>query len=159
MSDPFKFLGKAFEEARESLAYRVETVSLDFTEELAQRMKVLGIKRADLARKLEVSQPYVSKLLDGAGNFTLATLVKVAAAVGCDLKTHLATRDHDSMWVNFPHAAMVFSSAKVDGFSIKTDLQIQSEVPVVDVKSEAVASKETEYSGTVADSNELALAA
>jgi transcriptional regulator with XRE-family HTH domain len=100
MSDPFKFLGKAFEEARKSLAYRVEAVSLDYTEELVQRMEELGMKRVELARKLNVSAPYVSKLLDGAGNFTLETLVKAADAVHCDLSTHLTPRHCESMWID-----------------------------------------------------------
>lgn len=141
MSDPFKFLGKAFEEARKSLAYRVEAVSLEFTEELVQRMDELGLKRVDLARMLDVSPPYISKLLDGAGNFTLATLVKIADAVGCDLKTHLATRDCESIWVDVPHAAIVVSPSKIQG---------SSEVEPIEKSKSLFAA---------ADSNELALAA
>lgn len=100
MSDPFKALQAAFEEARKSHAYRVEAVSIEFTEELLLKMKATGLKRADLARKMGTSAPYVTKILSKTGNFTVDSLVKIADAVNCDLKMHLTPRHCESMWID-----------------------------------------------------------
>lgn len=161
MSDPFNFLGKVFEEARKSLVYQVETVSLEFTEELIQRMEELGIKRADLARKLGVSAPYVSKLLDGAGNFTLETLIKVADAVGCDLKTHLAKRDCESMWVDVPLPTEDFVVSAGKTKQQPEEVNVTTAVWEESVKGETFEADASvdEKDFKAADSNELALAA
>ncbi len=100
MNDPTAKLVAAFEKAAKSHTYRLETASLEFTEALLQRMKELGLKRAELARRLGTSAAYVSKLLNGPGNLTLESLIKIAEAVGCELRTHLVPKDCDGVWIN-----------------------------------------------------------
>lgn len=100
MSDPFKTLTGAFAKARTSLAFKVETVALEFTENLIARMKSRSVTRAELARRIGATRPYVSKILNNPGNLTFESLVKIADAVDCDLRTHLVPRDCDGMWIN-----------------------------------------------------------
>lgn len=99
MSDIFTKLRAQLAEARESHEYRKESVILDFTEELVARMEDLGLSRSDLARKLDASPAYVTKILRGNANFTLDSLVKIAHAVGCQLSTHLTPCDREVMWI------------------------------------------------------------
>lgn len=100
MSDPFAKLTKAFDKARKSHTYRVEAVSLEFTESLLERMREHGIKRAELARRLGTSAAYVSKVLNSTGNLTVDSLVKIADAVDCDLRAHLLPRECDGLWIS-----------------------------------------------------------
>ena len=81
MSDPFTKLAKAFKKARNSHAYRVEAVSLEFTEALLARMEECGSNRAELAGRLGTSPDYVSKVLNNPGDLTMHRLVKRSDAV------------------------------------------------------------------------------
>jgi transcriptional regulator with XRE-family HTH domain len=69
--------------------YWVAGLVHDFTEALARRMEEEGVSRAELARRLGTSQAYVTKVLRGNVNFTLATLVKLARAVGREVRLDL----------------------------------------------------------------------
>lgn len=57
---------------------------------IAKRIEVLtnhnDISKKDLAKKLNVSAPYVSKLLGGDANLSIKTLVKVARAFECEVQ-------------------------------------------------------------------------
>jgi len=88
MKTQFDF-NELFEGGEKSLAYKTESAVLEFTEELMARMKSQGVSRADLARKIECSPAYVTKILRGSTNFTLETMVKIADVFGCKLRTHM----------------------------------------------------------------------
>jgi transcriptional regulator with XRE-family HTH domain len=60
-----------------------------FTEALVRRMELQGLSRAQLARRLGTSQAYVTKVLRGNVNFTLATLVKLGQATGAHVRLDL----------------------------------------------------------------------
>lgn len=61
----------------------------DFTEALVRRMEEQGMSRAELARRLGTSQAYVTKVLRGNVNFTLATLVRLGQATGAEVRLDL----------------------------------------------------------------------
>lgn len=61
----------------------------DFLRALTGQMEAAGISHAELARRLGVSPAYVSKLMRGPANLSLATLSKLAQAVGCVLDVRL----------------------------------------------------------------------
>lgn len=48
------------------------------TGQIVSRMDVLGISRADLARRLGASPAFITKLLSGGNNFTIETLSALA---------------------------------------------------------------------------------
>lgn len=121
MSDPFKKLAKAFEKARDSHTYRVEAVSLEFTEALLARMEEQGVNRAELARRIDTSQAYVSKLLNQPGNLTLDSLVKISDAVGCDLRAHLLPRECEGMWISVQRKRTTRPDPKPDPETLAAD--------------------------------------
>lgn len=89
-----------FEEAEGRLAYLTEGAILDFTEELSRVLEEKGVSRGELARRLESSPAYVTKILRGKTNFTLASMVRVGQALGCELRIHLAPANSTSRWLD-----------------------------------------------------------
>lgn len=81
-----KTFGALFEEAEKHTDYAVAGLVHDFTEGLAWRMDEQGISRAELARRLGTSPAYITKILRGNINFTLETLVRLAVAVGAEVR-------------------------------------------------------------------------
>jgi hypothetical protein len=75
-----------YEEAEKSLDYHVEGAILEFTEALCRIMERDAVTRAELARRLDTSPAYVTKILRGTSNFTLESMVRVAWALGCEVK-------------------------------------------------------------------------
>ena len=48
------------------------------------RMKELGVNQTELARRMEVSRPYITKVLRQDVNFSVRTAAKLAAALKMD---------------------------------------------------------------------------
>lgn len=93
-----------FAEAQQRPEYWVEGAIIEFTEELSRVMEGKGVSRADLARLIGTSPAYVTKLLRGNANFTLATMVKLSRALGHDLRLHLAAQGTEVQWLDIPAA-------------------------------------------------------
>jgi len=96
----------ALKAARETHEYRAEGASIEFTNAMVTRMREARVSRSDLARNIGATPAYVSKLLRGATNFTLDTMVKIAHAVDCEFRCHLQPSGAKSQWVD------VYSSPK-----------------------------------------------
>lgn len=84
-----KSFSALFEAAERHEEYWTERAIAEFTEDLARWMETKGISQADLAAAIGVSQPYISKVLKGNVNFTLATMTKLATALGTVVRIHL----------------------------------------------------------------------
>ena len=54
-----------------------------------QQMKCRRIKKRDLAFRMKVSPPYITKLLRGKENLTIETCVKLAYALNMNFQVHL----------------------------------------------------------------------
>ncbi len=59
---------------------------LDFYHLILTEMEIKKIKRADIARKLDISAAAVSKLLNKTPNISLKKMVELADSVGLDLE-------------------------------------------------------------------------
>src|SRR4051812_25358411 len=70
--------------------YWTERTSLRFTEELTRWMEQQGLSRKDLAEKIGSSQAYITKILKGNVNFTLASMVKLTRALGAELRIEIS---------------------------------------------------------------------
>ena len=66
-----------------------ERAVLRATEEICLAMEREKISRAELARRLGTSPAYVTKVLRGKANFTLATLARIAYALEGEFKFRL----------------------------------------------------------------------
>lgn len=79
-------------DAEKSEDFQVEKLILHFTEEVVATMKERNLSQADLARKLDKSPAYVSKMLAGETNFTLRSLVRIARALDLRLQLGLVEK-------------------------------------------------------------------
>lgn len=77
---------------RDDVEFLTETAILDFTEKIVDKMHKTGLNRAELAQKLGVSKPFVTKLLSGNPNMTIKTMVSIAHALECDLGVELCPK-------------------------------------------------------------------
>jgi transcriptional regulator with XRE-family HTH domain len=71
---------------------------VELTEDICRLMEEKKVSRAELARRMGTSRAYVTKLLDGNANFTLATMVKVAMALDGALHLHISDRRAVTRW-------------------------------------------------------------
>jgi transcriptional regulator with XRE-family HTH domain len=76
-------------DARSRDDYWIEDAILKFTMRLHELMQEQGISKTELAKRLGVSQPYVTRVLKGGDNLTVGTMVKLARAVGASLQISL----------------------------------------------------------------------
>ncbi len=88
----------ALKAARETHEYRAEGASIEFTNAMVTRMREAGVSRSELARLIKATPAYISKILRGATNFSLDSMVKIANALHCDLKIHLQPSGAKSQW-------------------------------------------------------------
>ncbi len=77
------------EKFRNDVDYITEATILDFTEMVVEKMQKTGISRAELAHKLGVSRPFVTKLLNGNPNMTIKTMASIAHALKCEMRIAL----------------------------------------------------------------------
>jgi len=87
-----------FAEARKHPEFTKELAILEFTEELVRIMDEQGVTHTELARRIGSSQAYVSRVLNGGANFTLASMTKLSAALGMELRVHLAPAGSATAW-------------------------------------------------------------
>ena len=78
-----------FERAEEHDDYWVAGAILEFTEDVVREMERQGMTRTVLAQKLGVTPAYITKLLRGKVNFTLATMVRLARALSSEVHVQL----------------------------------------------------------------------
>ena len=69
-----------------SFWFKLEELLYDLTETIYERMKQKGISQRELAKRLEVSDAYISKILKGNENISLKTLLKLALALGLNVE-------------------------------------------------------------------------
>jgi len=74
-----------FKEIKKTDSYIAEQTKLDFVIQIYKLMKEFNITQKELARKLNVSEAYVSKILRGDINFTIETMVKLTRALNSNL--------------------------------------------------------------------------
>jgi transcriptional regulator with XRE-family HTH domain len=89
MNKPTPNYDEWIKEAEQHDEYHTEGAILEFTEDLIRVMKRKGLTRTQLANKLGKKPAYITKMLGGENNFTLATMVKVARALDMELKVGL----------------------------------------------------------------------
>lgn len=91
------------------LEHWIAIARMGFERDFSRIFGDLGIKRADLARKIETSPAYVSKVLNGTGgNFTLETMAKWARAIGAVVQVRLVKEGSEVVRVvDYETAAML----------------------------------------------------
>lgn len=116
---------------RNSLTYLTEAAKVDFALELVASLERLKITKQQLAERIGVKAPYLTRLLRGDENLTIATMVKVADSLGKRLNIHLSDRDCHVRWLeviahsnhadNHPHSAGDWRRFGQHGFDIENN--------------------------------------
>jgi len=76
--------------AKKEDAYWREVAVLDFTSDLSQMLKDANMTRSELAKRINSSRAYITKVFRGDANFTIETMVKLVRAAGGEL--HIEVR-------------------------------------------------------------------
>lgn len=80
-----KAIRRFVDRAKESDSYWVERTKLDFSLSLERQRRAVRMSYADIARKINSSAAYVTKIFRGDVNMTIASMVKLARAAGGEL--------------------------------------------------------------------------
>ena len=72
---------KGLERAKTRLSYYEEDLLVETAARIIDAMERRGVTRSELARRMEVSPAYVTKILRGHANLSLESLAKVAFAL------------------------------------------------------------------------------
>jgi transcriptional regulator with XRE-family HTH domain len=107
-----KSFAALFEAAERHDEYWTELAIIEFTEALSRWMEAKNVSQAELATAVGVSQPYISKVLKGNANFTLATMTKLAHALGARVRVQLVPMEDRSQGHSSPDAESEPDKAK-----------------------------------------------
>jgi transcriptional regulator with XRE-family HTH domain len=69
--------------------YWIEDAILQFTMQMHEQMQRQELTKTELASRIGSSQPYITRILKGRDNLTIATMVKVARAAGLKVRISL----------------------------------------------------------------------
>ncbi len=83
---------KEVEKYKDDIEFITESVILEFTESIVKRMEELSITRTELAKRLNVSKAFITKLLNGNPNLTIKTMVAISKALDCAIKIELHSK-------------------------------------------------------------------
>ena len=84
-----KSLRSILDEAKKSDEYWMDSAKLDFAIAIEARRREINKSYADLARAMNTSNAYISKVFRGDANLTIESMVKLARAVGCNINVDL----------------------------------------------------------------------
>lgn len=73
----------------------VDHICSVFLRQVLLRMKQLGLNKTELAKRMNVSRPYITKVLSGDVNFSFATAAKLANALQMDFLPELKVHSRD----------------------------------------------------------------
>ena len=92
-----KTFSELYRDAEEHEDYWTAGAILEFTESVVREMERQGVTRTELAERLGTTPAYVTKILRGRVNFTLATMVRLARALGSELHVRLGGSQGETM--------------------------------------------------------------
>ena len=78
----------------------VDHVCSAFLRQILLRMKELGLSQTDLAKRMQVSRPYITKVLRQDVNFSFRTAAKLARALQMDFFPDLRERGEEDLLVD-----------------------------------------------------------
>ena len=105
-----------FDRAKKSDAYWVEKAILEFTGDIYAEMKRQGKSYSDLARILNTSPAYITKVFRGNANFTIQSMVKLSRALGCRFHVKAIHENNEVDW--FRSYSSKEYSACADNYSL-----------------------------------------
>jgi plasmid maintenance system antidote protein VapI len=89
-------LNKLKSKFKDTLAYDFEKAKLELVSSIVQVMERNQLTQADVARKMQVSEANVSKILRADQNLTLKTMVNLAKAINSKVEIRLISLEKSS---------------------------------------------------------------
>lgn len=77
----------------------IDKIGSAFLRQILLRMKELGVNQTELARRMNVSRPYITKVLRQDVNFSFRTAAKLAKALKMDFFPTLKPEEERLEWV------------------------------------------------------------
>lgn len=93
MKKPNSWLKNRITKFSHDEAFILEGKLLELSEQICIQLEDLNWSKKDLAQKMNVSQAFVTKLLNGKNNYTLKTLVKVAKTINLNINIRFEKED------------------------------------------------------------------
>ena len=87
-----KWFEEMLESFKDDFDFRLESILIGLTEQICKVMRERNISRIQLAQRLKVSPPAVTKILNGSSNFTIKTLMSIADALEMNLNIEFRER-------------------------------------------------------------------
>ena len=81
----------------------IDKVGSAFLRRILLRMKELGVSQTELARRMNVSRPYVTKVLSRDVNFSFRTAAKLANALKMDFFPELRPQESHELTQKLPN--------------------------------------------------------
>lgn len=78
--------------------YHIQAAKIDYAVNVERLMDKRSLSRVALAERLKKSAAYITKLLRGEQNLTIASMVRVARSLNCDLKIEMLERGKKLTW-------------------------------------------------------------
>jgi len=95
---------------RGTLDYELANAEMDFTDSLETLMQRRGINKSELARRIETSPAYITKILRGSTNFTLETMVKLVRALDGELHVRACAKEDQARWFHAIRTDAIYAS-------------------------------------------------
>ena len=108
-------------------------ITFDFIAQLEQKMESLPLTQSELAKKLDVTEGYVSQILNNPSNLSLRTIIKYARALGLKVAV-VAYDDNDPDNTRGLVNSEIFSicwekqGKPVDFFSLSEQKKVEQEL-------------------------------
>ncbi len=90
---------RLLEDARKQDDYWVHDAIHEFTEGLHALMERRNVSKSELARRIESSPAYITKVMRGNTNFTLASMVRLVRALDGKLKVKVSADEDWAQWL------------------------------------------------------------
>jgi len=91
---------QALSAARKRVGYWAQITRRDFVDGLLDHMNRSGVSQAALASRVGTSPQFITKALRSNANLTIETMTKLAMAVGCKVRLHLAEQRAVTTWLD-----------------------------------------------------------
>ena len=80
--------------------FKENNINLRLLSQIFYVMKEKKISNAELAKKMNVSRPYITKLFTGNCNFTIKTLINITNAIDCEIDIVIKPIKHNQVHSN-----------------------------------------------------------
>jgi transcriptional regulator with XRE-family HTH domain len=104
--------------------FQLEYFKLVFTEELGRLLEQRGISQAELARRLDTSRAYITRIFRTDFNPTVETMLKLAIALDADLSVHMHPRETEVRWLEIPKAPEIAIPGNWNAGSMTTAVKL-----------------------------------